>query len=291
MSSNLSPSPFPWLPPLNSHPNYGVYIKAQQIQFEEANYSTHSLYPDQFVVDFHVKTKFYSEDQTRNDYIPGLNWRRRINIMCIPGDPEPMVETDIHFMLLIMKIQFPLNNLRWVNTNDDNSSDPEMVFLENEDEFVETLVGFMNRLRSLPINEGLRFLPMCLKIVKRVTISDSEFEDWVLWKEEQVRVNPNFHEEYNEAIARPRLPEELLFDRKTQAATPSSVDALESWVIDGESSASSPAITCGVCLEEMLFGTTATRMPCSHVFHGDCILRWLNADHTCPICRYSLPST
>nr|GMD60073.1 43kDa postsynaptic protein [Ipomoea batatas] len=289
MSSNSSPSPFPWLPPLNSHPNYAVYIKAQQIQFEEANYSTHSLYHE-FVVDFHVKTKFYSEDQTRNDSIPGLNRRRRINFMCKPGDPEPMVETDIHNMLNIMGIQFPLNNLRWVNTNDDNSSDPEMVFLENEDEFVETLVGFMNRLRSLPINEGLRFLPMCLKIVKRVTISDSEFEDWVLWKEEQVWVNPNFYEEYNEAIERPRLPEELLFDRKMQAATPSSVDALESWVIDGESS-TSPAITCGVCLEEMLFGTKATRMPCSHVFHGDCILRWLNADHTCPICRYSLPST
>nr|GLL16794.1 uncharacterized protein LOC113780698 [Ipomoea trifida] len=231
------------------------------------------------------------EEDDRNDSIPGLNRRRRITFMCIPGDPEPMVETDIHYMLRIMKIQFPLNNLRWVNTNDDNSSDPEMVFLENEDEFVETLLGFMNRLRSLPINEGLRFLPMCLKIVKRVTILDSEFDDWVSWKDEQVRVNPNFHEEYNEAIARPRLPEELLFDRKTQAATPSSVDALESWVIDGESSASSPAITCGVCLEEMLFGTTATRMPCSHVFHGDCILRWLNADHTCPICRYSLPST
>nr|GMD61617.1 hypothetical protein Iba_chr12aCG22610 [Ipomoea batatas] len=97
MSSNSSSSPFPWLPPLNSHPNFAVYITAQQKQFQEDNYSTHSLYPE-FVVDFHVKTKFYSEDQTKNDSIRGLNLRRRIFFMCKPGDPEPMQETDIHSM-------------------------------------------------------------------------------------------------------------------------------------------------------------------------------------------------
>nr|GLL16780.1 hypothetical protein Itr_chr01CG05190 [Ipomoea trifida] len=103
MPSNSSSSPFPWLPPLNSHPNFAVYITVQQKQFQEDNYSTHSLYP-KFLVDFHVKTKFYSEDQTKNDSIRGLNLRRRIFFMCKPGDPEPMQETDIRSMLHIMGI-------------------------------------------------------------------------------------------------------------------------------------------------------------------------------------------
>nr|GMD70348.1 protein trichome birefringence-like 19 [Ipomoea batatas] len=68
MPSNSSSSPFPWLPPLNSHPTFAVYITAQQKQFEEDNYSTHTPYPE-FVVDFHVRTKFYSEDQTKK-YCP-----------------------------------------------------------------------------------------------------------------------------------------------------------------------------------------------------------------------------
>nr|GLL16782.1 hypothetical protein Itr_chr01CG05210 [Ipomoea trifida]GLL16784.1 hypothetical protein Itr_chr01CG05230 [Ipomoea trifida] len=90
MPSNSSSSPFPWLPPLNSHPNFAVYITAQQKQFQEDNYSTHSLYPE-FLVDFHVKTKFYSEDQTKNDSIRGLNLRRRIfNSLCVNrGIPSP----------------------------------------------------------------------------------------------------------------------------------------------------------------------------------------------------------
>ncbi|KDP21212.1 hypothetical protein JCGZ_21683 [Jatropha curcas] len=45
---------------------------------------------------------------------------------------------------------------------------------------------------------------------------------------------------------------------------------------------------CSICFEEISeFGAS---MPCSHHFHGTCILRWLENSHYCPICRFEMPT-
>ncbi|OMO80958.1 Zinc finger, RING-type [Corchorus olitorius] len=50
-------------------------------------------------------------------------------------------------------------------------------------------------------------------------------------------------------------------------------------------------IKCIFCLEEMAKGCEVTRMPCSHIFHGPCIQKWLKErSHMCPICRFKLPT-
>ncbi|PRQ41646.1 putative aminoacyltransferase, E1 ubiquitin-activating enzyme [Rosa chinensis] len=47
---------------------------------------------------------------------------------------------------------------------------------------------------------------------------------------------------------------------------------------------------CSVCLEEFRVGTYETSMDCSHVFHRECIERWLRQSHYCPVCRYEMPT-
>jgi hypothetical protein len=46
---------------------------------------------------------------------------------------------------------------------------------------------------------------------------------------------------------------------------------------------------CIICREEFEDGLELTRLPCSHVYHGDCIVKWLEKSHCCPLCRYPLP--
>ena len=46
---------------------------------------------------------------------------------------------------------------------------------------------------------------------------------------------------------------------------------------------------CGICLEEFKLGECFKRLPCSnivnHLFHPNCIDKWLENNNTCPMCR------
>ncbi|KAF6135824.1 hypothetical protein GIB67_028143 [Kingdonia uniflora] len=46
---------------------------------------------------------------------------------------------------------------------------------------------------------------------------------------------------------------------------------------------------CVVCLDEFLHGMEITRMPCHHIFHGECIVSWLHLKNECPLCRFQMP--
>ncbi|EYU31050.1 hypothetical protein MIMGU_mgv1a018046mg [Erythranthe guttata] len=55
---------------------------------------------------------------------------------------------------------------------------------------------------------------------------------------------------------------------------------------------------CSICLENFSGGDggdcnkeAVLSMPCSHIFHGDCIKTWLMTSHYCPLCRFEMPTS
>ncbi|XP_026662601.2 E3 ubiquitin-protein ligase CIP8-like isoform X2 [Phoenix dactylifera] len=72
-------------------------------------------------------------------------------------------------------------------------------------------------------------------------------------------------------------------------AAQSVVENLPSVVVTKEDVAND-IIFCAVCKDEISLGETAKRLPCSHHYHGGCIVPWLGIRNTCPVCRYELPT-
>ncbi|XVE68832.1 hypothetical protein DITRI_Ditri09bG0101600 [Diplodiscus trichospermus] len=74
---------------------------------------------------------------------------------------------------------------------------------------------------------------------------------------------------------------------KTVPATKQSIQALQKVKLQG----SCTDEKCMICMEQLSSGTQeVSSMPCSHLFHGDCIEEWLNRSHQCPLCRFPMPT-
>ncbi|KAF3964743.1 hypothetical protein CMV_010997 [Castanea mollissima] len=76
------------------------------------------------------------------------------------------------------------------------------------------------------------------------------------------------------------------YEPKSIPATKSSIEALEKIMFQPSPNSIQE---CSICLEEFQTGFEVTRMPCSHVYHGKCIVKWLQTSHFCPLCRYPMP--
>jgi len=48
--------------------------------------------------------------------------------------------------------------------------------------------------------------------------------------------------------------------------------------------------SCVTCTVDYSEGEEVIILPCSHIFHSDCIKTWLKIHNTCPICRYEFPT-
>jgi hypothetical protein len=46
--------------------------------------------------------------------------------------------------------------------------------------------------------------------------------------------------------------------------------------------------SCPICSEDYTVTESVLRLPCTHVYHQNCVMPWLESKKTCPICRYEL---
>ena len=46
--------------------------------------------------------------------------------------------------------------------------------------------------------------------------------------------------------------------------------------------------TCAICLTDYTAKIQGQRLPCSHIFHVDCLVKWCRRKKTCPMCRKKL---
>ncbi|KAK8631262.1 hypothetical protein V6N13_080017 [Hibiscus sabdariffa] len=52
----------------------------------------------------------------------------------------------------------------------------------------------------------------------------------------------------------------------------------------------SDGLACAICKDVLPVGIEVNQLPCHHVYHPSCILPWLSARNSCPLCRYELPT-
>lgn len=74
-----------------------------------------------------------------------------------------------------------------------------------------------------------------------------------------------------------------------RSCTPASKSSVQS-IPTVKITCSSEPLICPVCKDEFLVDAEAKRLPCNHIYHGDCILPWLAQHNSCPVCRFCLPT-
>ncbi|XP_020217801.1 E3 ubiquitin-protein ligase SIRP1 [Cajanus cajan] len=74
---------------------------------------------------------------------------------------------------------------------------------------------------------------------------------------------------------------------------PASKEAIESLKAFTVDSSFLKIEKCNICMDKFQdeYGNSLSllSMPCNHVFHGHCIVKWLQTSHMCPLCRYPMP--
>jgi E3 ubiquitin-protein ligase RNF115/126 len=70
----------------------------------------------------------------------------------------------------------------------------------------------------------------------------------------------------------------------THAASKRIVDDLDTITI--EQSDVDQKLECAICKDEYALEDKVKVLPCNHLFHGQCIDKWLENSNVCPICRY-----
>lgn len=91
---------------------------------------------------------------------------------------------------------------------------------------------------------------------------------------------------FEEFMAHAMDPQHQTHRVGTPPASKDAISRLQTCAVTKEQ-VNSP-VTCTVCQDNLREGDTGTHMPCSHLFHTDCLLPWLQQHNSCPMCRFEI---
>ncbi|KAG8371309.1 hypothetical protein BUALT_Bualt13G0074300 [Buddleja alternifolia] len=247
-----------------------------------------------FVIKLKVTVGYDPIDDDCSYHLPGLFLN---NTLVIDRNPETLNTSLREVLLNENLVPFQLDRCFWELSHDDDGFDSwRYEFLDDDEEkLCDRIFKFLCEL-----NANHNILGVTLEIWKDVEVPSDEFWSWISYYREKKLVysRGSISLEYGEAIKRPRSEIQLLEEEMSfmafKSASRASVNELESVIynsdIDGDEKSDAAAKSCSICLEEIVNGSRVTGLPCLHVFHGDCVVRWMRGNHVCPLCRYPLPT-
>lgn len=99
--------------------------------------------------------------------------------------------------------------------------------------------------------------------------------------------------DYVDARGFEELLQQLIDSDNTRRGAPpaakTAIDMLRSVKIKQENVENGSAL-CAICKDVVALNEPAKQLPCLHLYHSACILPWLSARNSCPVCRYELPT-
>ncbi|KAL2899727.1 E3 ubiquitin-protein ligase RING1-like [Bienertia sinuspersici] len=81
-------------------------------------------------------------------------------------------------------------------------------------------------------------------------------------------------------------------DNSRRGAPPAAISFIDNLplVIISDEHQKHDGLACAICKDLLMIGTEVNQLPCFHLYHPACILPWLSARNSCPLCRYELPT-
>ncbi|GMJ06415.1 hypothetical protein HRI_004310700 [Hibiscus trionum] len=140
---------------------------------------------------------------------------------------------------------------------------------------VPSILSFARDVNSLPMNLGRQVIRLRIELLVEVSHDDviGELID------ESMTSSVNFKPASKLSI---KALKRVKWDDEDEGHLPLKKRRK---LVEGSSSRKG----CTVCLDDFLDGDDVASMPCGHVYHYGCIVKWLETSHMCPLCRFHMP--
>ncbi|KAK4440690.1 hypothetical protein Salat_0403900 [Sesamum alatum] len=262
-------------PPLNSTNDYSIEVSLRGTFLQPPKQQPTTL-PDQVRLYFDVEIDLKTSSASRK--ISGYG---TILEFFLPSDEifsQCKCRETMTKILDLMNMPFSLDEkqIQWKGIYN-RGKVVECKSLENSQDLIRELVQVFHSIseNQLYLQDNHRVF---LSVRKIQTIPDDEFHEWESFRD-------NHPTEYFDSVH--RQPELRMLFRGA------ALEVLERLRVEKGGGGDAVAEVCTICLEELLkdddVSAEVIRLPCSHVYHEDCILKWLRKKQSCPCCRAKSP--